>query len=78
MRKDVSFHDLLFRRSPIRDQIGLSGVFITLQIFGGSGLTRTLAQIDDSLRGATIESCPAALIAAGLSKANNRHQATVL
>ena len=53
-------------------------MIISLQIFGGSGLARTLALILYSLTGATIESCPAALIAAWLSKASNRRQATVL
>jgi hypothetical protein len=47
------------------DQVRLSEAITSLQTFGGPDLTQTLAQIEASLRGASIDSCVTALAACG-------------
>src|SRR5882724_1902473 len=44
----------------------LSDAVATLEAFGGRNLTRTLAEIETSLRGVTIDTCPTALSKCGV------------
>ncbi len=51
--------------NPHPDRVRLSEAITSLQAFGGPDLTQTLAQIEASLRGSTIDNCANALAACG-------------